>query len=150
MKSKTQRKHVVAKYRSGLETEAAAFLSKQGVSFRYEKVQIEWEDLSYRTYKPDFVLDNGIIIETKGMFDADDRRKHIEVKKQHPELDIRFVFSNAKGKLYKGSKTCYSEWCDQYGFKWAHRVIPLTWLQEVGTPITEDKIKLKTPRKDIK
>ena len=149
MKPSTQRKHNPRTYRSGLEKEAAAFLSKHNVPFRYEEVKIEWEDLSYRTYTADFILDNGIIIETKGMFDADDRRKHLEIKKQHPELDIRFVFSNAKGKLYKGSKTCYSQWCEQHGFQWAHRVIPLTWLQEHGTPITETKIKLKTPRKDI-
>lgn len=147
MKPKTQRKHVVAKYRSGLEKEAAAFLSQHDIGYKYEAYTIEWEDLSYRKYKPDFVLDNGVIIETKGMFDADDRRKHLEIKKQHPELDIRFVFSNAKGKLYKGSKTCYSKWCEDNGFQWAHRVIPQSWLLETGTPIT-DNVKLKTQRRD--
>ena len=130
MKPKTQRKHVVAKYRSGLEKEAAAFLSKLDVPFRYEEITIEWEDLSYRSYKPDFVLDNGIIVETKGMFDADDRRKHLEIKKQHPELDIRFVFSNSKQKLNKGSRTTYAAWCEKNGFLYADKEIPEHWVNE--------------------
>jgi hypothetical protein len=114
---------------------------------RYEELVIEWEDLRYRTYTPDFQLDNGIIIETKGMFDSEDRRKHLEVKKQHPELDIRFVFSNAKGKLYKGSKTSYADWCDKNGFLWAHRVIPESWLKQEGSTIKASRIKLQY-RKD--
>lgn len=83
---------------------------------RYEALKIEWEDLRYRTYTPDFLLDNGIIIETKGFFDAEDRRKHIEINKQHPELDIRFVFTSTYSRIYKGSKTTYGDWCTQQGF----------------------------------
>ena len=93
-----KRKHNSRRYRSGLEKEVAAYLKSEQKEVRYELLKIEWEDLRYRTYTPDFVLDNGIIIETKGIFDSDDRRKHLEVRKQHPELDIRFVFSNAKAK----------------------------------------------------
>ena len=78
-------------YRSGLEDIVATYLKEHKVKFLYEKIKIEWEDLSYRTYTPDFVLNNGIIIETKGRFLAADRRKHIAIKKQHPELDIRFI-----------------------------------------------------------
>ena len=89
-------------YRSGLELKTAQYLESISASYRYEKVKIEWEDLTYRTYTPDFVLHNGIIIETKGMFTSADRRKHIAIKKQHPKLDIRFVFENSKRKLSKG------------------------------------------------
>jgi hypothetical protein len=148
MKAAKPRRHVKAKYRSGLEDQVAAFLKPIQKEVRYEKISIEWEDLMYRSYTPDFVLDNGVIIEAKGLFDSEDRRKHLAVKKQHPELDIRFVFSSAKSKLYKGSKTCYSDWCNKYGFKWANRIIPELWLKEKGTaPITTD-IKLKTPKKE--
>ena len=80
------------KYRSGLEDKVSLFLETRQNKVRYEALKIEWEDLRYRTYTPDFVLDNGIIIETKGFFDAEDRRKHLEIQKQHPELDIRFLF----------------------------------------------------------
>ena len=78
-------------YRSGLEHKIAEALKELKVDYGYECVKIEWEDLAYRTYTPDFVLSNGIIIETKGMFTAADRRKHLAVKKQHPALDIRFL-----------------------------------------------------------
>ena len=79
-------------YRSGLELKIAETLKELKVKYDYEYIKIEWEDLAYRTYTPDFVLFNGIIIETKGMFTAADRRKHLAIKKQHPKLDIRFVF----------------------------------------------------------
>jgi hypothetical protein len=58
-----KRRHNTRLYRSGLEVEAAAFLSEHQKEVRYEKLKIEWEDLKYRTYTPDFELDNGIIIE---------------------------------------------------------------------------------------
>ena len=147
-KRTTQRVHNSRRYRSGLEVEAAAFLSDRQVEVKYELLKIEWEDLRYRTYTPDFELDNGIIVETKGIFDNEDRRKHLAIKKQHPELDIRFVFSNANAKLYKGSKTRYFEWCDKNGFLWSHRVIPEVWLTEPGTRAKTEKIPIKTDRKD--
>jgi len=142
-----KRKHNSRRYRSGLEKEVAAYLKSEQKEVRYELLKIEWEDLRYRTYTPDFVLDNGIIIETKGIFDSDDRRKHLEVRKQHPELEIRFVFSNAKAKLYKGAKSRYFDWCDNNDFMWAHRVIPEAWLKEKGKPIKSDRIPLKHKRK---
>jgi hypothetical protein len=142
-----KRRHNSRRYRSGLEKEVAAYLTAEQKQVRYEVLKIEWEDLRYRTYTPDFVLDNGIIIETKGIFDSDDRRKHLEVRKQHPELDIRFVFSNAKAKLYKGAKSRYFDWCDKNEFMWAHRVIPEAWLKEKGKSIDVDRIALKHKRK---
>jgi len=137
------RRHLSKIYRSGLEEEAAAFLKTRQKKVEYEKLKIEWEDLKYRTYTPDFELDNGIIIETKGIFSAADRRKHIEIQRQHPNLDIRFVFSNAQAKLYKGAKSRYSDWCEQKGFKWAHRVIPEEWLLESGSRMKDQRVKVK-------
>jgi hypothetical protein len=141
--AKTQRKHVKANYRSGLEDEVAAFLSEVQKEVRYEKLKIEWKDLRYRVYTPDFMLDNGIIIETKGRFVADDRKKHLEIQKQHPTLDIRFVFTNSKAKLYKGSKTTYGMWCEKHGFLYADRIIPQQWLQEKGKPVSTDRITIR-------
>ncbi len=59
------RKHNSRMYRSGLEVEAAAYLKDRQKKVAYEELKIEWEDLKYRTYTPDFELDNGIIIEQK-------------------------------------------------------------------------------------
>ena len=143
-----RRRHNASKYKSGLEEEAVLFLKTRQKKVRYEKLKIEWEDLRYRTYTPDFELDNGIIIETKGILDNDDKRKHLAIQKQHPELDIRFVFSNANAKLYKGAKSRYCDWCDKNNFLWSHRIIPQEWLTEKGTRSKKDKIVLKTKRKD--
>lgn len=118
------------RFRSGLEKRTADFLNKRKVKFQYEEVKLKWQDLRMRTYTPDFVLSNGIIIETKGRFISSDRTKHLFVKAQHPELDIRFVFSNPKAKLYKGAKSSYGDWCDKHGFQYARETIPVEWLKE--------------------
>ena len=117
-------------YRSGLEVKIQDQLKELGVSFKYEKTKIEWEDLKYRKYTPDFILSNGIIVETKGLFTAEDRRKHLLVKKQHASLDIRFVFENSKRRLSKISKTTYADWCNKYGFLFADKEIPEDWIKQ--------------------
>ena len=119
-------------YRAGLEKKLADYLESIKVKFDYESIKIEWEDLAYRTYTPDFILNNGIIIETKGMFTAADRRKHLCIKRQHPKLDIRFIFENSRRKLRKGAKSTYGQWCFKYGFEYASRVVPEEWLKEKG------------------
>jgi len=130
MKVKVRQRALRAGYRSGLEQDTAKFLKKRGVGFTYEEMKIKWVDPKTKTYTPDFVLDNGIIIETKGRFISPDRAKHLAVRDQYPELDIRFVFTNSKSKLYKGSKTTYGMWCNKYDFKYADRYIPEAWLKE--------------------
>lgn len=130
MKIKLRQRALRAGYRSGLEQDTAKFLKEKGVKFTYEEFKIKWVDPKTKTYTPDFVLENGIIIETKGRFISSDRAKHLAVRDQNPDLDIRFVFTNSKAKLYKGSKTTYGMWCDRYGFKYADRVIPNAWLKE--------------------
>jgi hypothetical protein len=130
-------------YRSGLEVKLSDYLKERDVDFGYESVKIEWEDLAYRTYTPDFVLPNGIIIESKGMFTAADRRKHLAVQKQHPDLDIRFVFENSRRKLRKGAKSTYAEWCIKYNFLYYDRIIPEDWLKEKGKNNHPSFIKFK-------
>ena len=119
-------------YRSGLEHKLSVYLDERKINYEYETIKIEWEDLAYRTYTPDFILDNGIIIESKGMFTAADRRKHLAIQRQHPKLDIRFIFENSRRKLRKGAKSTYAEWCIKYNFRYGTRVVPEEWLKEKG------------------
>ena len=128
-------------YRSGLEIKVKDYLKERKVAFKYEAIKIEWEDLMYRTYTPDFILPNGIIVEVKGRFTSDDRRKHVLIKKQHPDLDIRFVFENSSRKLSKGAKSSYATWCEKNKFLYADRVIPEEWLKEKGKDIHPDFIE---------
>lgn len=117
-------------YRSGLEQDVLNSLNDRACSAQYECLKIEWEDLAYRTYTPDFLLPNGILIETKGRFTPADRMKHLAIKKQHPDLDIRFVFTNSKSKLRKGSKTTYGMWCEKQGYLYADKDVPQEWVDE--------------------
>jgi hypothetical protein len=117
-------------YRSGLEVKVAKQLEEAGVKAEYETTKIKYRVEEDRTYTPDFVLPNGIVVETKGRFVIADRKKHLLIQRQHLFLDIRFVFSNSKAKLSKVSKTTYGDWCRQHGFLYADKLIPEEWLNE--------------------
>jgi hypothetical protein len=118
-------------YRSGLEEDVCKQLDAAEVPYEYEKMKIKYiKPASEHQYTPDIVLDNGIIIETKGRFLIADRKKHMLIKRQQPHLDIRFVFSNSNHKLNKGSYTTYAQWCVKNGFMYADKTIPQDWLNE--------------------
>jgi len=123
------------RYRSGFESKLANQLKRSGVDFEYETLKIEYRKVS--TYTPDFILPNGIIIEAKGVWTVEDRKKHLLVREQHPHLDIRLVFMNAANKIRKGSDTTYACWCEKKGIKYANKTIPKTWLsQQRINPVT--------------
>jgi len=118
-------------FRSGLEELNADHLKANRHQVTFEKVKIKYVvPATERTYTPDFELENGIIAETKGRFEAIDRAKMLFVKYQHPALDIRLVFQSPNAKLGKGSKTTYAMWADMHGFKWAKKLIPVEWMNE--------------------
>lgn len=120
-------------FRSGLEDQIAGELTSKGVSYQYEEKVIEYLKPARKAkYTPDFVLPNGIIVETKGRFLTEDRQKHLLVKAQHPELDIRFVFSSSRARISKRSATTYADWCNKHGFKFADKHIPQSWINENG------------------
>ena len=118
------------KYRSGLEEKVAKDLTSKSIAFGYENIKVEYLVSETRKYTPDFTLPNGIIVETKGRFTTYDRKKHLLIQKQHPKLDIRFVFSNPNSKLYKGSKSTYASWCEKNNFLYAKKLIPKEWINE--------------------
>jgi len=124
----TTRQAIKHGYRSGLEERVSKELEEAGVKYEYETQKIKYRVEEDRTYTPDFILPNGIIVETKGRFVVADRKKHLLIQKQRPELDIRFVFQNSRAKLYKGAKTTYAQWCDKHGFLYADKSIPEEWL----------------------
>lgn len=126
-------KQVALKYafRSGLEERISADLTSKGVGFTYEELTIPYvKPAKTHKYTPDWVLENGIIVESKGRFLTEDRSKHLLVKAQHPNLDIRFVFSNSRTKINKRSTTTYAAWCEKNGFLYADKEIPDAWLRE--------------------
>lgn len=122
------------RYRSGLEARIGGELEDQDVDFTFEEEKIKYiKPEREATYTPDFRLPNGIYIEAKGRFITEDRQKHLLIRKQHPDLDIRFVFSNSRQKIGKKSKTTYADWCEKKGFKFADTSIPVEWILEPPT-----------------
>jgi len=125
--SKTRRDAVKQGFRSGFEQDVAGQLLSADCDFEYETLRVKYT--VDRSYKPDFILPNGVILEVKGRFTGADRSKHLSVKAQNPELDIRFVFMR-DNTLGPSSKTRYSEWCDKHGFQYCFVNIPGEWINE--------------------
>ena len=96
-------------HKSGLETRIDEQLKAQGIDGEYEQHEVSYTiPATHHTYKPDFKLPNGIFIESKGWFLPEDRKKHLLIKEQNPQMDLRFVLQSPNGKIYKGSKTTYA------------------------------------------
>jgi len=123
----TKKKRKTSKFRSGLEEKVADLLQGLGVLYKYESQKLPYT--IQHNYTPDFVLPNDIYLETKGYWDASDRRKILAVKKSNPEIDLRMVFQSPYNKISKKSKTTYAMWCEKHDIPWtSFHNIPLEWL----------------------
>lgn len=136
-------------YRSGAEETLAAWLTEHNVGFTYESLILKYEKpvrsglcktcdgkkvVKIATYKPDFVLENGEIIEYKGRLTAADRTKLIAVARSNPELRLKLIFGS-DNKLAKNNKKRYSEWATEHGFDYAIGSPPRRWLREHGSDV---------------
>lgn len=132
-------------YKSNLERINGKFLEQKGIEFYYEPKEGKIEYLLPATkhvYTPDFVIpkqkEGFLFVETKGIWDYNDRLKHAWIKKLYPQLDIRFVFTRSLTKTSKGAKQTYADICEGRGrgvfrgLKWqyANKKIPEEWLNE--------------------
>jgi len=119
-------------YRCGFEHKVADQLKESKTKFEYETTVINYiKPETQHKYTVDFTLPNGILVETKGRWVLEDRKKHLLIKKQYPKLDIRIVFQNPNGKIRKGSKTTYADFCEKHGIVWAGKEILTDWLSEI-------------------
>lgn len=82
-------------------------------------------------YIPDFVLKNGVIVESKGRLTAVDRQKMLQVKACNPEVDIRFLFQRANNRITRSPNSMtYWEWAEKHGFRWSEgEHIPEEWFE---------------------
>lgn len=117
-------------YKSISECKVADMLNDNHVVFQYEPMKIDYEWKEEKSYTPDFVLPNGVMLEVKGVLFIEHRKKHLFIKHQYPELDIRFVFDNPNKKLRKNGKMTHADWCERYGFRYCKLSdgIPEEWL----------------------
>ena len=120
-------------YRSMFEAGIADQLDEEGIKFEYERETIIYvQPAQTRKYNPDFFLPNGIIVEAKGKWTIEDRKKMVNVIEQNPDLDIRMLFQH-DNKLNKRAKQRYSEWCTKRGIVWAVGKVPREWINECKT-----------------
>ena len=102
------------KYRNNFEAKIGKTLP---ANFQYETIKIPYQLTC--NYLPDWVDEaNKEIIEGKGLFTAEDRRKHKAIKAQYPDWNVTIVFQNPDRKLTKASSTSYSDWCEKNGIAW--------------------------------
>ena len=143
--TRTERMRKLAPYKSQLEVDVTQALEKKGIPFQYEREYLVYiEPQQTRKYKPDLFLDNGIIVEMKGQWTPQDRKKMGLVIEQHPQLDIRMLFERDR-KITKTSNTRYTDWCERRGIKHAvGRTVPEDWLNE--KPATA-RAKPKQPKR---
>lgn len=131
-------------YRSGFERRLAEEVDTQGGTFDYEAKSYEYDlpitrrwchdcgsknIFTTRWYTPDYFFKNGVIVEAKGRLDAEQRKKLLAVREAHPDIDLRLVFMR-NNKIHPRSKTRYSDWAENNGFKWAIDSIPIEWIEE--------------------
>lgn len=123
---------VASKYgwRSGLEEQVGRQLKQAGAVWEYETLTLPYRVEETRRYTPDFLLGNGIVVETKGHMPTAERKKLKLIKQQYPALDLRLVFSNPNSRISKTSKTTYARWCETHGIPFAKQFIPEAWLLE--------------------
>lgn len=107
-------------FRSGLEKAAADQLKAAGVPVAYEEVVLPYTIPARQAkYTVDFRLPDGTLIETKGRFVTEDRKKHKLIRDQYPDLKLVIVFQNPNARISKKSATTYAKWCDDHGIAWA-------------------------------
>lgn len=128
-----QRKKKQLNYKSKFEAD---------IALKYPQLIYEEGFLTYivpetkRKYLPDWKISDGIYIESKGKLTADDRKKLLYVKEQHPEIKLYLLFQNAQNKITKRSKTTYADWCDKNGIEWSDwkitKTIPESWFNNAN------------------
>lgn len=128
--------------RSGFEERVEARLAKLGVPVFYEKQKYELrlretgrtcDDCGMTnivrktTYTPDWEFENGNIMETKGRFDAKDRKIALAFRDQWREHKYHLLFMR-NNTLTKASKTTYTDWCKKNGIECAvGEEVPSAW-----------------------
>ena len=109
-------------------------MNENEVDYTYETKKFKYQ-VKPQTYTVDFTIKTRtgktLLVEAKGRFTSRDRIKHLLVKEQYPEYEIRFLFMRASEKLNRRSKTTYGDWATKNGFLWKEGTeIPKGWLEE--------------------
>lgn len=127
----TRAKAIAAGYRSGLEQTISKRLEDLGVKFGYEDTKLSYTvPAKEHKYTPDFTISPTKFLETKGIWSAEDRKKHLLLKEQQPDMNILLIFQNPRNKIARQSKTTYADFCDKHELPYisVDDEIPPEWL----------------------
>lgn len=128
--------------RSGYEDRIKKNLTSRGIKYEYESIKLGYikvecpccgTPVKLGTYTPDFIFKRSsglrLVVEAKGRFTSADRTKMLQVMRNNPKEDIRFIFQRDQ-PIRKGSATMYSSWSIKNGFVFTvGEVIPDEWLK---------------------
>ena len=128
-------------FASAAEIKCAKDMEERGIPWEYEPEKWLWNPPP-KKYNVDFKVtrDDGSVlyIEYKGYFRTEDKVKMIAIKKQHPERDVRMIFTHPEKpvegatKRKDGTKLSNAEWATKNGYLYAEKVIPDEWLKVGG------------------
>jgi hypothetical protein len=114
-------------YRSKLEEQVGAALTKQGLDYQYESEKFRY--VLHKKYTPDFRVGN-VYIEVKGWWPPAERTKFLAVMLSNPGLPIFVALQRPFATLNKKSKTTIAEWCQKHGIAWSPIPIPSDFLDQ--------------------
>lgn len=136
--------------RSNFEKAVALYLKRHRVSFDYEPYNVGYysriasgscatcgsKDVhKRRNYRPDFVLANGIYLESKGRLTSAERTKILEILNTSQLItrdNYRLLFMGDK-RINKNSDTRYSDWAAKNGIVFhvsPKGEVPKQWLKK--------------------
>ncbi len=107
--------------KSGLELQVGSLLIAAGLKEGYEESTIKYVmPESHHTYTPDFkpFENKTLYLETKGRWEASDRKKMKLILQQHPDKTFIMIFGRSLNTITKKSKTTYGMYCDKIGLAW--------------------------------
>ena len=104
------KRHNPSVCRSGLEAKFQSACLEKGWNFPYEQTKIKYTiPESKHSYTPDFEVTSNVFVETKGLWNTQDRKKACLIRDQHPNIKILYVLQRNQ-RLSKNSTTTYLDW----------------------------------------
>lgn len=129
----------LGKTKNGIETRCKEQTESMGYDNIYECIKLPYSYVEKRMYTPDFYIGGTFkydskkfkdrIIEIKGYFPPEDRKKMLKVRENYPDSFIGIVFSNPLKTISKQSRTTYEAWAIKNNFYVGSKLIPEEWLK---------------------